>query len=66
MGTVVASLFGAFSVNGSVPCVLCEMQDPSEFPFAYRTAMMVVFGIYMCVMCCGYYGYGEFMQPDLL
>jgi len=66
MGTVVASMFGAFGVNGNVPSILCEMKDPMEFPFAYKTAMTIVLLVYLAVMCCGYYGYGDFMQPDIV
>mmetsp|Transcript_70963 Transcript_70963/g.186061 ORF Transcript_70963/g.186061 Transcript_70963/m.186061 type:complete len:491 (-) Transcript_70963:20-1492(-) len=66
MGTVVATLFGAFGVNAHVPAMLGEMDDPLEFPFAFRMAMMIGFGIFLCVMCCGYYGYGEFMRSDIL
>jgi len=66
MGRVVASMFGAFSVNGNVPSILCEMKDPMEFPFAYKTAMAIAFCVYLAVMCCGYYGYGDFMQPDIV
>lgn len=65
-GTVVATMFGAFGVNGSVPAILCEMRDPTEFKFAFRTAMLVVGLIYVLVLGCGYYGYGEFMQPDII
>jgi len=66
LGIVVATLFGAFGVNGNVPSVLCEMKKPEEFPFAFKTAMSVVMIIYMLVMACGYYGYGEFIQDDII
>ncbi|CAE8653599.1 unnamed protein product [Polarella glacialis] len=66
MGTVVATLFGAFGVNGNVPSVLCEMEEPLDFPFAFRAAMMIVLCIYAAVMCSGYYGYGQFMQSDII
>jgi len=66
LGTVVASLFGAFGANGNVPTILCEMQDQAQFPFAYRTAMVIVASIYALVMGCGYYAYGEFMQRDIV
>merc|ERR1712048_687929 len=46
--------------------VLCEMKKPEEFPFAFKTAMSVVMIIYMLVMACGYYGYGEFIQDDII
>ena len=45
MGRVVASMFGAFSVNGNVPSILCEMKDPMEFPFAYKTAARSDLGV---------------------
>lgn len=66
MGTVVASLLGAFGINGNVPSVLCEMKDPMEFPKAFKVAMCSVGGIYLAVMCAGYYGYGNFMQSDIV
>jgi len=66
LGTVTATLFGAFGVNGNVPSVLCEMKDPMEFPKAYWTAMGIVATLYMLVMGCGYYGYGQFMQDDIM
>ena len=28
--------------------------------------MAIAFFVYLAVMCCGYYGYGEFMQPDIV
>jgi len=64
LGVVVASMFGAFGVNANIPMMLCEMKEPLHFPFAYRTAMLVVGAIYMTVMLVGYYAYGEFMQGD--
>jgi len=66
VGIVVASLFGAFGVNGNVPSVLCEMKDPMQFPLAFKSAMGIIGVIYMCVMLTGYYGYGEFLQGDLI
>lgn len=65
-GVVVATMFGAFGVIGNVPAILCEMRDQTEFKFAFRTAMLTVGVIYALVMGCGYYGYGEFMQDDII
>ncbi|CAE7230796.1 AVT1 [Symbiodinium sp. CCMP2592] len=28
--------------------------------------MTIVLLVYLAVMCCGYYGYGDFMQPDIV
>lgn len=66
VGVVAASLFGAFGVVGNVPSVLCEMREPMHFPFAFKVAMGAIAVIYMAVMCTGYYGYGTFMQPDIV
>jgi amino acid permease len=66
LGTVVATMFGAFGVNGNVPSVLCKMKDPMQFPLAFKTAMISVGLIYLAVMGCGYYGYGEFMQANII
>jgi len=66
LGSVTATLFGAYGVNGNVPSVLCEMKNPMEFPKAYRTAMGIVTTLYMLVMGCGYWGYGQFMQDDIV
>jgi len=66
LGVVVATHFGAFGVNGSVPAILCEMKDPKQFPFAFKSAMLFIGAIYVAVMGCGYYGYGEFMQSDIV
>lgn len=66
LGIVVASLFGAFGVIGNVPSVLCEMKDPMQFPLAFKTALCIVGGLYLVVMGAGYYGYGEFIQSDIV
>uniref|UniRef100_A0A7S2IY42 Amino acid transporter transmembrane domain-containing protein n=1 Tax=Zooxanthella nutricula TaxID=1333877 RepID=A0A7S2IY42_9DINO len=66
LGTAFATLFGAFGVNGNVPSVLCEMKDPAQFPLAFKTAMAIVVVIYASVMGVGYYGYGQFIQPDII
>mmetsp|Transcript_99998 Transcript_99998/g.137625 ORF Transcript_99998/g.137625 Transcript_99998/m.137625 type:complete len:493 (-) Transcript_99998:226-1704(-) len=66
MGTVVASLLGAFSAVSNVPSVLCEMKDPKEFPKAWKVTITAVSIIYVIVMCAGYYGYGAFMQPNIV
>jgi len=42
VGVVIATLFGAFAVNGNVPSLLCEMKEPLHFPFAFRTAIVTV------------------------
>merc|ERR1719215_1871867 len=66
MGTVVAILFGSFSANGGVPAVLCEMKDPMQFPLAIKSAMAMIAATYLMVMGAGYYGYGEFIQSDII
>jgi len=66
MGSMVATLFGAFGVNGYTASVLCEMKDPMKFPMAFKTAMLIVGVFYMGVMLIGYYGYGGFMQNDII
>eukprot|EP00928_Gymnodinium_smaydae_P018103 TRINITY_DN16889_c0_g1_i1.p1 TRINITY_DN16889_c0_g1~~TRINITY_DN16889_c0_g1_i1.p1 ORF type:complete len:400 (-),score=40.41 TRINITY_DN16889_c0_g1_i1:145-1344(-) len=66
LGTVIASLYGGFGINANVPSVLCEMKDPAQFPFAFGAALLIVGFVYMAVMGCGYYGYGEFMQEDIV
>merc|ERR550539_196442 len=42
------------------------MKEPAHFPFAFKLAMAAIGTIYMFVMCGGYYGYGEFLQSDLI
>lgn len=66
VGSVVATCFGAFGVNGNVPSILCEMKDQRKFPLAFKTAMTTVFVIYAAVMGVGYWGYGQFIQPDIV
>eukprot|EP00928_Gymnodinium_smaydae_P069006 TRINITY_DN5234_c0_g2_i2.p1 TRINITY_DN5234_c0_g2~~TRINITY_DN5234_c0_g2_i2.p1 ORF type:complete len:467 (+),score=55.01 TRINITY_DN5234_c0_g2_i2:81-1403(+) len=66
LGTVTGLSFGAYGVNGNVPSVLCEMQDPSQMPKALRFALTFCLSLYLCIMLLGHYGYGNFVQDNLL
>eukprot|EP00928_Gymnodinium_smaydae_P058619 TRINITY_DN417_c0_g1_i2.p1 TRINITY_DN417_c0_g1~~TRINITY_DN417_c0_g1_i2.p1 ORF type:complete len:522 (-),score=80.10 TRINITY_DN417_c0_g1_i2:166-1497(-) len=66
LGSVTGIIFGAFGVNANIPSVLREMRDPSEMPKALRTALATCLCIYLCIMLIGHYGYGNFVQGNLL
>eukprot|EP00930_Biecheleria_cincta_P097690 TRINITY_DN89392_c0_g1_i1.p1 TRINITY_DN89392_c0_g1~~TRINITY_DN89392_c0_g1_i1.p1 ORF type:complete len:365 (+),score=55.05 TRINITY_DN89392_c0_g1_i1:84-1178(+) len=66
LGVVVAVSFGACGMTANVPSVLCEMEHPDHFPRVMRSAMTLVVLVYMAVMTCGYYGYGQFIQNDVI
>lgn len=66
LGTIIAVLFAAYSVMGTVPSIRGQMQDPHAFPTAFRTAIAVVFVVYMAVMTIGYYGYGNYVQDNVV
>eukprot|EP00929_Paragymnodinium_shiwhaense_P119169 TRINITY_DN91048_c0_g1_i1.p1 TRINITY_DN91048_c0_g1~~TRINITY_DN91048_c0_g1_i1.p1 ORF type:complete len:501 (-),score=43.80 TRINITY_DN91048_c0_g1_i1:42-1544(-) len=64
IGTVLAVLFAAFAVIGTVPTIRGQMQDTSEFPFAFRVSVGSVTAVYVICMLCAYYGYGNFVQDN--
>jgi len=66
LGTVVAVLFAAYSVMGTVPVIRGSMRRTSEFPLAFRTAMTLVSATYLSVMLLGYWGYGNFVQDNVV
>eukprot|EP00928_Gymnodinium_smaydae_P071500 TRINITY_DN5505_c0_g1_i2.p1 TRINITY_DN5505_c0_g1~~TRINITY_DN5505_c0_g1_i2.p1 ORF type:complete len:497 (-),score=65.56 TRINITY_DN5505_c0_g1_i2:295-1785(-) len=66
LGSVTGIIFGAYSVNGNVPSIMVEMRDPSEMPKALRFSLGICLAIYLCVMLMGHYGYGNFVQDNLL
>eukprot|EP00928_Gymnodinium_smaydae_P058856 TRINITY_DN4205_c1_g2_i1.p1 TRINITY_DN4205_c1_g2~~TRINITY_DN4205_c1_g2_i1.p1 ORF type:complete len:538 (-),score=65.72 TRINITY_DN4205_c1_g2_i1:309-1793(-) len=66
LGSVTGLSFGAYGVNGNVPSVLCEMRDPSQMPRALRTSLAFCLSLYLCIMLVGHYGYGNFVQDNLL
>lgn len=66
MGTVLAVLFSAFSVMGTVPCIRGQMHDTQQFLPAFRRAMAIVFCMYVAVMLLGYWGYGNYVQHNVV
>jgi hypothetical protein len=66
LGTVLAVLFSAFSVMGTVPCIRGQMKKKDEFLPAFQLALMIVFGMYLAVMLLGYWGYGNFVQHNVV
>jgi len=66
LGTVVAVLFAAYSVMGTVPVIRGSMRRTSEFPLAFRTAVTLVSATYISVMLLGYWGYGNFVQDNVV
>jgi len=66
VGTVLAVLFAAFSVMGTVPCIRGQMHDKQQFLPAFRLAMSIVFCMYLAVMLLGYWGYGNYVQHNVV
>jgi len=66
LGTIVAVLFSAFSVISTVPTLRAEMQNTKEFLFAFRVTIAIVCVAYICVMISGYWGYGNFVQDNVV
>jgi len=66
LGSVVATLFGAFGVMGNVPTIAGEMRQPRHFPRALKVAMCIVMLLYLGIMVSGYWGYGNFIQDNIL
>uniref|UniRef100_A0A7S2IU93 Amino acid transporter transmembrane domain-containing protein n=1 Tax=Zooxanthella nutricula TaxID=1333877 RepID=A0A7S2IU93_9DINO len=65
LGSVTATLLGAYSVMGSVPPILNEMKKPKGFPTAIKFAIIAAATIYLCVIAFGYWGFGNFIQADI-
>jgi len=66
LGTIMAVLFSAYSVMGTVPSIRGQMQDRKEFLNAFRLAISVVFVVYLMVMSIGYYGYGNYVEDNVV
>lgn len=66
LGTVLAVMFSAFSVMGTVPCIRGQMKDPTEFLPAFQTSLVIVLGMYLAVMFLGYWGYGNYVQHNVV
>jgi len=66
MGPIVATCFGASGMNGSVPAILCEMKNPKQMKRVLTTAVTTIVVLYLIVMGCGYYGYGQYIQDDIV
>lgn len=65
IGSLLATLFGAF---GSIPCcppILDEMKQQRKFMRSLRSALSLCFGMYLGVMVLGYNGYGNFILPNI-
>merc|ERR1712048_1557690 len=66
LGTSMSTLVGAFGFVPNVPSILCEMKDPAEFPKAFKLAIVIILVLYLAIMNCAYYGYGQFIQADII
>eukprot|EP00928_Gymnodinium_smaydae_P075228 TRINITY_DN5822_c0_g1_i1.p1 TRINITY_DN5822_c0_g1~~TRINITY_DN5822_c0_g1_i1.p1 ORF type:complete len:494 (+),score=56.42 TRINITY_DN5822_c0_g1_i1:77-1558(+) len=66
LGSVIGIIYGAYSVNHSVPSIMSEMRDPSQMPRALRAALATCLILYLFIMLMGHYGYGNFVQDNLL
>lgn len=66
LGSVAATLIGAFAVMPNCPPIIEEMRYPKKFPKALRMALSLVTGLYLCVMVVGYWGYGNCIQSNIL
>lgn len=66
LGTVLAVLFSAYSVVGTVPSIRAQMSDPRDFLPAFRIAVSIVFFVYVAVMMSGYWGYGNNVKHNVV
>jgi len=66
LGTVLAVMFSAFSVMGTVPCIRGQMKDPNDFLPAFQSALTIVLTMYLAVMFLGYWGYGNYVQHNVV
>merc|ERR1711865_880587 len=53
-------------MGGTVPTIRGQMQNQSEFPSAFRTTIGIVLVLYVAVMLCAYYGYGNFVKDNVV
>merc|ERR1712199_95139 len=51
---------------GTVPCIRGNMQRPEKFLPVFRTSMGFVCLAYLAVMLAGYWGYGNFVQDNVV
>jgi len=65
-GTVLAVLFSAYSVVGTVPSIRGQMTNTKDFVPAFRVAIAIVFLVYMAVMFAGYWGYGNMVDNNVV
>jgi len=66
LGTVLAVLFSAYSVVGTVPSIRGQMMEPKDFLNAFRCAIAIVFFVYIAVMFSGYWGYGNMVENNVV
>jgi len=66
LGTVLATCIGAMTYQAVVPAVLQEMKQPEQFPRALYAANLTSGALYLAVMLAGYYGYGAFINQDIV
>jgi len=66
LGSCLATFFGAFGVMGNIPVVASEMRHPEKFPRALRMSLALVTFLYAGVTTIGYWGYGNFIQSNIL
>mmetsp|Transcript_50237 Transcript_50237/g.117235 ORF Transcript_50237/g.117235 Transcript_50237/m.117235 type:complete len:469 (+) Transcript_50237:13-1419(+) len=66
LGVVLATCIGAMTFHPVVPAVIQDMKTPEQFPLAMTGAVVTCGSLYMAVIVCGYYGYGNFIQGDVV
>ncbi|CAJ1461090.1 unnamed protein product [Effrenium voratum] len=66
LGAVLATCLGAFTLAPVSPPLIQDMAKPERFPRALSCALLTCAILYIAVMLCGYYGYGNFIQENVV
>ncbi|CAK9004868.1 unnamed protein product [Durusdinium trenchii] len=66
LGSALATCCAAFSFVPVVPAIIRDMRTPQHFPRALNGALAICGLLYLGVMLCGYYGYGNFIRDDIV
>eukprot|EP00434_Breviolum_minutum_P001520 symbB.v1.2.001339.t1/scaffold73.1/size366217/3 len=65
-GAALATCLAAFTLVPVVPPIIRDMAQPERFIGALNAALVTCGSLYLAVMLCGYYGYGNFISNDLV
>ncbi|CAK0850627.1 unnamed protein product [Prorocentrum cordatum] len=66
LGSLTATVFGAFACIANVPSIMDEMKEKQRLMRSFRSAIIIVTALYIGVMVMGYHAYGNFIQSNLV